>query len=160
MLINKALCLSKGVAMKLPRFVTPEGQLIVQPGKNGLLMGNRGELRPSHYELQLPCQPNKAWITCMIKDKGRVLPKTQVKYTKLFFLDEVTAFAAGHRPCYSCQRQRYRDFVDAWENVTRCSHEDLDVKLAEERGNGDLPKKTYSSMISRLPSGTLVTLPQ
>ena len=33
------------------------------------------------------------------------------RYTELFFLDEATAFAAGHRPCAECRRDDYNRFM-------------------------------------------------
>lgn len=68
-------------------------------------MGNRGELKPRHYETAQPFA-KKPWIACVFKDKnGTPYPKlSELKYTKLFMLDEVTAFAAGHRPCGQCQK--------------------------------------------------------
>ncbi len=83
-------------------------------------MGNRGELKPHHYELVQP-YATKAWIACVLrKSDGTPYPKIpELKYTKLFMLDEVTAFAAGHRPCGQCQMKRYVQFVEFWSKANR-----------------------------------------
>ena len=145
--------------MKWPRFVSPDGTLVAQPEKVGLLMGNRGVLRPIHYERELPCAPQAPWITCVLKEDGKPLPKTTVKYTKLFMLDEVTAFAAGHRPCRSCQHHRYEEFVWMWGKSSGYGKGEVDEKLAYERGGGNDRKKIFTSALEDLPHGTFVKLP-
>lgn len=142
--------------MKYPRFVTPEGKLVAQHRKTGLLMGNRGQLRPSHYEKEFPCAPGMPWITCLTQENGVALPKADVKYTKLFFLDEVTAFAAGHRPCYSCQRHRYQEFETYWEKAHKTGSQDFDEVLAEEREQRFLSGRIFAADVNTLPGGTFV----
>ena len=145
--------------MKDPRFVTPEGQLIVLSQKTGLLMGNRGQLRRSHYGKEFPCAPGLPWITCLIKENGAALPKADVKYTKLFFLDEVTALAAGHRPCYSCQRRRYHEFETYWGKAHKTGSQDFDGILAEDREQKFLTGRIFAADVNTLPGGTFVIPP-
>jgi len=145
--------------MKTPRFVKPDGSLVVQPEKFGLLMGNRGVLGLKHFEKYQPCAPSKPWITCVLKKDGVPIEKTEVDYTRLFMLDEVTAFAAGHRPCHSCQRRRYNDLAAVWEKATRYGIEELDRILSTERCDEDGRKKTFSSTIRELPNGVFVRIP-
>ena len=140
--------------------VTPLGTLIEASGTRGLLMGNRGQLKPSHYMKPQP-HDGKAWIACLMKDRNGIpIPPVPVKYTKLFILDEVTAFAAGHRPCGGCQKKRYFQFVDAWCAVNRKSSDLLDVTLHNERVCSELGghKPHVVAKLENLPSGTMVRL--
>ena len=93
--------------------VDPYGQLIKTKAR-GSWMGNRGLL---HNEKQAIVRPYrlKAWITCRLEFKEwkrKVMSPN--KYTELFFLDEATAFAAGHRPCFECRRIHYNAFKTFW----------------------------------------------
>jgi hypothetical protein len=77
-------------------------------------MGNRGLLHDEHQEIRRPFKL-KAWITCKLAFKGwhrKVM--TPNRYTELFFLDEATAFSAGHRPCFECRREDALAFKQAW----------------------------------------------
>lgn len=143
--------------------VTPEGTLATAPtGFRGLLMGNRGELSPRHYELPRPFAI-KPWITCVLKDKNnQSLLKTKVKYTRLFFLDEVTAFAAGHRPCGGCQNKRYKQFIEVWSKANRRDASKVDEVLHAERCGAQIGGAGHPDvlMLKELPSGTMVRLQQ
>ncbi len=139
--------------------VTPLGTLESAPsGFRGLLMGNRGELKPRHYDLPKPFAINR-WITCVLKDKNnQPIPKSNIKYTRLFFLDEVTAFAAGHRPCGGCQKRRYFLFVDFWCKANQIDSKELDAVLHAERteiqiGGAGQP---HAAMLKKLPNGVFV----
>lgn len=93
--------------------VDPWGKLQSDHAR-GALMGNRGELkqRDGGYVREWAIKP---WIMCEIDPAklGNIKPRP-VKYTKLFFLDEATAFTAGHRPCGTCRRSRLQEFASAW----------------------------------------------
>jgi len=140
---------------------TPSGSLVEFPNnRGGLLMGNRGILHPKHFDLEQP-HALKAWIACVLKDKDNVpIPPSDVKYTKLFFLDEVTAFAAGHRPCGQCQRKRYGVFSEIWGKATGHDTAKIDAFLQAERvdtqRNGARP--VVVRKLANLPSGAMVTL--
>lgn len=144
--------------IKTPRFVTPEGSLIVQASKSGLLMGNRGTLGPKHHALPQPHAPSKPWITCLLKKDGVPLPKTEVAYTRLFFLDEVTAFASGHRPCRQCQFHRYDLFCKIWTKTFGKKALTFDEVLHRDRCKEDGTKNTFPSPLAELPSGVIVKL--
>ena len=123
-------------------------------------MGNRGALKPRHYELPRPFAA-KHWITCVLKDQNnQPLPKANIKYTRLFFLDEVTAFAAGHRPCGGCQRKRYSQFVEFWCKANQRDKDELDQVLHAERTETETVGSIHdhTAKLSELPNGTFVRL--
>ena len=97
--------------MPLQNRVTPFGELIADPAR-GLVYGNRGCLHDAHGAIVRRFQV-KRWIACRLEFKGRrrALKQQPGRYTELFFLDEATAFAAGHRPCAECRRQDYNRFL-------------------------------------------------
>jgi hypothetical protein len=115
--------------------VTPYGAIVATP-ERGLLMGNRGILHDDAGRIVRHAR-NRAWIACVLSFRGRrrqvMRPGT---YTELFFLDEATALAAGHRPCAECRRQDYLAFRSSW----RAAHgepdamaPDMDARLARQR---------------------------
>jgi hypothetical protein len=93
--------------------VDPFGNLIKTRAR-GTWMGNRGVLHDDKQQLLRPFKL-KAWLTCRLEFKGR---KRQImaphRWTELFFLDEATAFAAGHRPCFECRRSDFNKFKSLW----------------------------------------------
>ncbi|WP_349368321.1 hypothetical protein [Salinarimonas sp.] len=94
--------------------VTPFGEIVAAP-ERGALMGNRGRLHDAHGRIGRARWRGKAWIACLTAFRGRrrtlMAPGS---YTELFFLDEATAFAAGHRPCAECRREAFSRFAAAW----------------------------------------------
>jgi hypothetical protein len=88
------------------------------------------------------------------------------KYTELFFLDEATALAAGHRPCAECRNADYRRFKELWIRANRAavktasdvSAEQIDRQIQEERMNADGSKRSYASALNTLPDGVVVTI--
>ncbi|AMV25746.1 hypothetical protein VT84_15220 [Gemmata sp. SH-PL17] len=143
--------------------VTPTGELVAVPDR-GTLMGNRGCLHSADGRVLRSWQL-KRWIVCVLEFKGR---QRQVMkpghYTELFFLDEPTALAAGHRPCAECQRERFNAFRRALatdrsgENVLWSAVE-IDEQLHSERLAPNHSKRTYSARLDDLPDGTFVYLP-
>src|SRR5579883_3295915 len=93
--------------------VTPSGEIIATP-ERGTMMGNRGILHDPEGCIRRPWQV-KRWLLCVLEFRGRhrtvMAPN---RYTELFFLDEATGLAAGHRPCFECRRGRFLAFRDAW----------------------------------------------
>lgn len=91
--------------------VTPWGEFRATAAR-GLFMGNRGVLHDAHGRLGAARWRHKAWLICKTDFKGR---KREIlapnRYTELFFLDEATALAAGHRPCFECRRDAARAFL-------------------------------------------------
>src|SRR6516162_1328107 len=93
--------------------VTPFGELIETP-ERGTFMGNRGVLHDAAGHGRRAWQM-KRWLVCVLDFRGRKRPvMTPGRYTELFFLDEATALAAGHRPCAECRHIRFIAFCNAW----------------------------------------------
>lgn len=137
--------------------VNPFGQIIATPAR-GTLMGNRGCLHDDLGRIRRQAV-GKRWILCLLAFKGR---RRQVmapgKYTELFFLDEATGLAAGHRPCAECQRSRYNQFVQTWAVVhgldKRPSAQDMDSLLHRQRVNR---QGSFVYSTEPLPDGVFVT---
>ena len=100
-------------SVPLQNRVDPWGRLIADRAR-GSLMGNRGVLHDADQQIR-KSHALKRWIICQLEFKGRRRQIMQPgQYTELFFLDEATALAAGHRPCAECQRERFNEFRTAW----------------------------------------------
>jgi hypothetical protein len=147
--------------MPLQNRVTPEGEIIATPHR-GLLMGNRGgafhlpdkTLGPRRWA-------TKQWIACVLEFKGRHREVMQPnRYTELFFLDEATALAAGHRPCFECRRADAERFAGLWTKVhggdERARAPAMDEELHAERVTGDRSKRTFRARRGEVPSGAFV----
>lgn len=123
--------------------VTPFGTIEDLPGR-GALMGNRGCLHKGSERRIARRWASKAWITCVLEFKGWRAPMWEPgRWTPLFFLDEVTALAAGHRPCALCRRDDHRRFRDAW-GPARLPN--IDATLHAER-TGDRPVVTGDDVV-------------
>ena len=81
-------------------------------------------------------------------------------WTELFFLDEATAFAAGHRPCGYCRRAAYNAYVSAWTNATgnRPSAKEMDRILHPARVTRDRHQIHHDAPLNMLPDGTFVLI--
>src|SRR5262249_27346603 len=105
-----------GPPMPLQNRVTPTGEIIATPHR-GMFVGNRGIIHdPSTKTLLRRRWSTPMWLTCVLEFRGRrreVMAKRS--WTELFFLDEATALAAGHRPCFFCRREEAKRFRAAWE---------------------------------------------
>src|SRR5664279_967135 len=142
--------------------VDPSGNIINTTAR-GSLMGNRGQLHDDTRYIQRPFKL-KAWLTCLLQFKGR--QRTVMSpglYTELFFLDEATAFSAGHRPCCECRRQDHFRFKMYWLKgnaeygfTEKTSIKDIDAVLHNERINHAGNKVTYLDNIDNLPTGTFI----
>ncbi len=142
--------------------VDPFGNIIKTKAR-GLWMGNRGLLHNEKQEILRPFRL-KAWITCKLEFKGwyRVVMSPN-KYTELFFMDEATAFAAGHRPCFECRRDDYNRFKSLWLKgnpeygfTEKTSIQKIDDILHNQRMNAGKEKVTFESKVADLPNGTFV----
>ncbi|UIJ72301.1 hypothetical protein [Aurantimonas sp. HBX-1] len=100
--------------MPLQNRVTPLGHIVADPAR-GNLMGNRGILHDGERRLGRSRWKHKAWIACTLAFKQTRRPlMAPGRYTELFFLDEATSLAAGHRPCAECRRADFDAFRAAW----------------------------------------------
>jgi len=142
--------------------VDPFGNVIKTKAR-GFWMGNRGIL---HNEMQQVLRPFKlkAWITCKLQFNGRKrMVMAPNRYTELFFVDEATSFAAGHRPCFECRRNDYNKFKTLWLKGNPEYHFDektpikkIDDILHKERINRNKSKITYQENIKVIPNGSFV----
>src|SRR5438132_4099488 len=116
--------------MPLQNRVTPLGELIADPAR-GLVYGNRGCLHDAQGRIRRRWA-TKRWISCRLSFRGwHRQPLLQPgRFTELFFLDEATAFAAGHRPCALCRREDYNRFL---ELTGASSADEIDARLHDER---------------------------
>ncbi len=147
--------------MPLQNRVDPWGTLLAVNAR-GAWLGNRGILHNAQKEIIAPWR-HKAWITCTLVHQGIRRPIFQPhSYSELFFLDEATAFSAGHRPCAECRRARYTEFKGAWcaanrENEVRSIRATaIDNQLHTERAARGSIKVTYSTAFQHIPVGTLI----
>jgi hypothetical protein len=98
----------------------------------------------------------KQWICCRLEFKGRRRLVWGAGYTELFFLDEVTAFAAGHRPCFECRRKDALAFAECWSKP-RPSAPEMDVVLHAQRLDGHA-KRLHRLPLDDLPDGAMIAL--
>lgn len=146
--------------MPLQNRVTPSGDIIATPYR-GLFTGNRGIIHDPATKTLTRRWASNAWLTCVCEFRGR---RRQVmggrSWTELFFLDEATAFAAGHRPCFFCRRDDANRFCAAWDagnGTTKVLARDIDPVLHHERLDGR--KKRLHPLPMRweqLPDGAMV----
>jgi hypothetical protein len=142
--------------------VTPFGEIIAT-SERGTFMGNRGILHDETSQIRRKWQV-KRWIICLLefKERKRQLMKPG-SYTELFFLDEATALAAGHRPCAECRNARFKCFCHAWGTAhpeARPTATLIDNQLHSERIAPDRSKRYFMGNLNELPNGVFVTLPE
>lgn len=148
--------------MPLQNRVSPDGTIIATPAR-GSMFGNRGgRIHDSTTKTLLPRRwASKQWICCVLSFKGRRRKVMGESYTELFFLDEVTAFAAGHRPCFECRRQDALRFAAAWADAfglaTPPRAPEMDRVLHEERLE-NRQKRVHRLEINGLPDGAVLRL--
>ena len=143
--------------MPLQNRVTPFGEIIAHEAR-GTLMGNRGGRihDPAKKALTRRRWTSRRWIACLTEFKGRRRTVMGEGYTELFFLDEVTALAAGHRPCFECRRAAARAFFACLE--PSLSTDDFDRAAHRERLTESGEKRCFMAPLSGLPDGTMVAI--
>ena len=151
--------------MPLQNRIDPWGDLVAIKAR-GEFLGNRGILHDDDKNIVKPWA-HKNWVTCELSFKGikRELfgPNS---YSELFFLDEATALAAGHRPCAHCRRQRYNEFKRFWGiaiglldiDTASVSSQEIDKRLHSERASRSREKILFNEKISEVPEGALIAL--
>jgi hypothetical protein len=147
--------------MPLQNRVTPTGDIIATPHR-GLFTGNRGIIHdPATKTLLRRRWSTPAWITCLCEFRGRWREVMGGRsWTELFFLDEATAFAAGHRPCFYCRRADANRFRAAWEagnGVSGLRAKEMDAVLHRERlDHGRKRLHPLPMPVDKLPDGAMV----
>ncbi|UWU80127.1 hypothetical protein N2603_17145 [Bradyrhizobium huanghuaihaiense] len=147
--------------MPLQNRVTPTGEIIATPYR-GLFTGNRGIIHdPATKTLLKKRWSSPAWLTCTCEFRGRRREvMAQRSWTELFFLDEATALAAGHRPCFYCRRDDANRFRGAWEKGNRVHDvrmHDIDTVLHHERlDHGKKRLHVLLVPLDQLPDGAMV----
>ena len=146
--------------MALQNRVTPFSELVADPAR-GLVYGNRGCLHDRHGTIRRR-YAGKRWIACRLEfrgwQRGRLLQPG--RFTELFFLDEATAFAAGHRPCALCRHADYRKFVTLWHKLhpgDEHGADAIDERLHAERVEpGSRAQRRHKAPFDALPDGAFV----
>jgi hypothetical protein len=139
--------------------VDPFGELFATPAR-GLFMGNRGgRFHTDDQTLTKRGWASRQWICCVLDFKSRQRDVWGRYYTELFFLDEVAALAAGHRPCFECRRKEAEAFAGAWQQtfklLRRPGADAMDLVLHAERLNGRA-KRLHRRNIDGLPDGAFI----
>lgn len=154
--------------MPLQNRVDPFGEVHADPGR-GMFTGNRGIIHdPETRTLLKKRWATKAWITCALSFKevrrmpmGRNRPGERTGWTELFFLDEVTALAAGHRPCFYCRRERAKAFSACYGRALGVEEPragEIDARLHGERlASGGKMIEVDRHGLALLPDGTMVS---
>lgn len=157
----------KGNEMPLQNRVDPLGE-IHAVAERGIFTGNRGVIHdPETRTLLRRRWTTKAWIICTCEFRGRKrqvmgrnAPSGAAGWTELFFLDEVTALAAGHRPCFYCRRERAEAFVAACAAAfdgTPPKAPRIDARLHDERfASTRKALAMNSSDFDALPDGAML----
>jgi hypothetical protein len=145
--------------MPLQNRVTPLGELIADPAR-GLVYGNRGCLHDRAGRI-LRRYNGKRWIACRLKFRGWLRrPLMQPgRFTELFFLDEATALASGHRPCALCRRDDYNRLRTIWrERFSDDTGADaIDARLHGERLDvATGARRHHNAAFDELPDGAFV----
>jgi hypothetical protein len=145
--------------LPLQNRVTPLGELIADPAR-GLVYGNRGCLHDGNGSIRRRFD-GKRWIACRLEFRGWLRrPLLQPgRFTELFFLDEATALAAGHRPCALCRREDYARLVEFWRELhpDQVGADAMDAQLHAERvAPGTRAHRLHAAPLDELADGAFV----
>jgi len=153
--------------MPLQNRVTPFGNIVAVP-ERGRWFGNRGCLHDAAGRLRRDFA-GRRWIFCALKFKGRRRPLLRPgHFTELFFLDEVTALAAGHRPCAECLRPCFNEFREIWAMANphlvhgpgRPLATELDAALHADRCLPSGARRSHWADLNTLPAGAMFAIGQ
>lgn len=148
--------------MPLPNRVRPDGTLFATPAR-GLFYGNRGGRfhDPASHAVPQRSYATAQWLCCVLSFKGRRRKLWGRGYTELFFCDEVTALAAGHRPCMECRRSDALAFRAALVSGLGLPETprfpEIDRMLDAERRDGRA-KRLHILPAAGLPDGAMIQL--
>ena len=146
-----------GAAMPLQNRVDAFGAIFRSPAR-GTFMGNRGGALHNEERKIVRSYESRRWITCVLEFRGRHRTvMSPGRYTELFFLDEAVAFAAGHRPCAECRRERFNAFKDAW-HARPAGADEIDLELHAARIDRRKTKVTYNAALKQLPNGCFIEI--
>jgi hypothetical protein len=145
--------------MPLQNRVTPFSELVADPAR-GLLYGNRGCMHDANGRIRSR-YGTRRWIACRLEFRGWERgPKLQPgRFTELFFLDEVTALAAGHRPCALCRRADYVHLGERWRDLHpgQTGADAIDLQLHGERVAPETrAQRHHEAALDDLPDGAFV----
>jgi hypothetical protein len=149
--------------MSLQNRVNPFSCLIATP-ERGEWTGNRGVIHNAKQTI-VKNHNIKAWITCVLEYKGfKRTVMTPKRWTELFFLDEATAFAAGHRPCGFCRHPDFKRFKSLWLSANgeqygltdKAKIDAIDAVIHQERLDESDTQKTFTATLPDLPDGCFV----
>ena len=150
--------------MPLQNRVTPLGELVAEPGR-GLVYGNRGCLHDDRGRIRRR-YAGKRWIACRLRfrDWHREPLLQPGRFTEVFFLDEATAFAAGHRPCALRRREDYLHFGEIWRSIHpgQVGADAIDAQLHAERVEAERAEPRtrghglHEAGLADLPDGAFV----
>jgi hypothetical protein len=145
--------------MPLQNRVDPYGTIFRSPAR-GTMMGNRGGALHNEQREIVRSYKDRRWITCVLEFRGRRRSvMSPGRYTELFFLDEAVAFAAGHRPCAECRRERYNAFRNAWNLASGGAlpaASEMDAELHRNRVDRQGRKVTHEAELDSLPNGAFL----
>jgi hypothetical protein len=138
--------------------VTPYGELIAVPDR-GMFWGNRGPLLDREGRLARYAA-RRAWPICVLSFKGRRRQQWRPgRLTELYFLDEATGLAAGHRPCGECRYQEYQAFKRAFAaGGEPPGAPEIDVRMEASRLVRTGVRRAYQAPLADLPTGTMVDI--
>jgi hypothetical protein len=143
--------------MPLQNRVTPLSELVADPAR-GLVYGNRGCLHDAAGRIRR-IHATRRWISCRLEFRGwRRGPLLQPgKFTELFFLDEATAMAAGHRACALCRREDYNQLGAIWSGLHpgEAGADAIDARLHDERLAGR-ERRLHDVDLGELPDGAFI----
>jgi hypothetical protein len=146
--------------MPLQNRVTPLGEVIATP-ERGLVYANRGCIHDSRGLIRERRYPTKRWIACQLEFRGRHRRPLMApgKFTELFFLDEATALAAGHRPCGECRYADYTRLTEVWADLHpgQIGADAIDEQLdGERRDPRSRRRRFHRTRYDDLPDGAFV----
>jgi hypothetical protein len=152
-----------GAPSPLQNRVRPDQVIVADPSR-GTLMGNRGCLHDENRFLRTARWRSKLWICCVLEWQGvrrDVMPPG--RWTALFFLDEATALAAGHRPCAYCRNDAYQAYRGAWQKAAGLAAPpravEMDAQLHPERVDRPARRqRTTQARAGDLPDGVMIRL--
>ena len=150
--------------MPLQNRVLPTGEIVAQPWR-GQMMGNRGRLHDDEMRLGTRRWRHQNWVCCVTEFRGRKrlpMPRAGAPtvYTALFFWDEASAFAVGHRPCGECRYSDHRRFMQLWRDagLPGRTAKEVDRVLHQSRVGRDRSQIRHKARIEDLPVGAYMLL--